>query len=79
MSTTTGIAEAVTSASIVNETLRQFPATTGVFNEFGIDACCGGAVPISEAAIRDGADPDELLSALNRAIGAQENGASAAS
>ncbi|MEO7042068.1 MAG: DUF542 domain-containing protein, partial [Gemmatimonadaceae bacterium] len=79
MSLNTGIAEAVTSASIVNETLRQFPATTSIFNEFGIDACCGGAVSISEAAIRDGADPDELLSALLRAIGPQELGANAAS
>ena len=79
MSSTTRIAEAVTAASIVNETLRQFPATTGVFNQFGIDACCGGAASISEAATRDGAEPDELLSALNRAIGAQQNGADAAS
>lgn len=79
MSSTTGIAETITSASIVNETLRQFPVTTGVFNQFGIDACCGGAASISDAATRDGADPDELLNALNRAIGAQENRAKAAS
>ena len=76
---TTGIAEALTPASIVNETLRQFPATTGVFNQFGIDACCGGAASISEAATRDGANPDELLNALNVAIGAEENRANSAS
>lgn len=62
--------EIVQPASIVNETLRQYPATTAVFNQFGIDACCGGAVSISEAATRDGANPEELLDALNSAIGA---------
>lgn len=48
----------------VNELIRQFPAAVKVFNEFGIDACCGGAVPIRFAAERDGADPEALLSAL---------------
>ena len=79
MPSNTEIAETVTSASIVNETLRQFPATTGIFNQFGIDACCGGAVSIREAAIRDGANPDELLNALNVAIGPEENRANSAS
>ncbi len=79
MSANTGIAGDITSASIVNETLRKFPVTTGVFNQFGIDACCGGAVSISEAATRDGANPDELLNALNGAIGPQENRAKATS
>ena len=48
----------------VNETIARFPQTVGVFNRFGIDACCGGAVPLDEAAQRDGADPDALYSAL---------------
>ena len=60
--------EVVQPSSIVNETLRLYPATTAVFNEFGIDACCGGAASISEAASRDGTDPTKLLRALNDAI-----------
>lgn len=65
-----GPSEIIQPASIVNETLRRHPATTGVFNRFGIDACCGGAVSINDAAVRDGADPSLLLDALNAAIGA---------
>lgn len=60
--------EAIQATSIVNETLQQYPATTAVFNDFGIDACCGGAESIHDAAVRDGADPVELLDAVNAAI-----------
>ena len=58
--TTRDLSEALT----VNELIREFPATVQVFNDFGIDACCGGAVPVRDAAERDGADPTALLAAL---------------
>lgn len=48
----------------VNELIRLYPGTVQVFNDFGIDACCGGAVPVLEAAARDGADPAALIEAL---------------
>ena len=48
----------------VNELLLAVPATVEVFNAFGIDACCGGAVPLDEAAARDGAPVEALLDAL---------------
>lgn len=51
----------------VNETIRRHPATVAVFNDFGIDACCGGAATLRDAAMRDGADPEQLLAAVNRA------------
>ena len=54
----------------VNEAIRRFPATVAVFNAFGIDACCGGAAMLAEAAVRDGADPVELLKAVRAAAGA---------
>jgi iron-sulfur cluster repair protein YtfE (RIC family) len=57
----------LSAATTVNEAIRLFPATVAVFNQFGIDACCGGAAPIQAAARRDGADPDALLTALNEA------------
>jgi iron-sulfur cluster repair protein YtfE (RIC family) len=51
----------------VNEAIRRYPATVAVFNAFGIDACCGGAAPLAEAAVRDGADPDALVRAVRAA------------
>lgn len=52
----------------VNEIIREHPETVEVFNRHGIDACCGGAVPVREAATRDGADPDTLWSELEAAV-----------
>lgn len=57
------------SATTVNELIREHPATVRVFNEFGIDACCGGAASVTDAALRDGADPEALWQALLEAIG----------
>lgn len=57
----------VTKEMIVNDCIRDFPGTIGVFTKFNIDSCCGGAVSIEEAAGRDGADLDELMKALNEA------------
>jgi regulator of cell morphogenesis and NO signaling len=54
----------------VNEIVRLHPPTVEVFNRHGIDACCGGAVSVRDAAVRDGADPEALLAALREAVGA---------
>lgn len=52
----------------VNEVIRLFPQTVDVFNRFGIDACCGGAVLIAEASERDGAATAEVMEALVSAL-----------
>lgn len=57
----------ITPEMIVNDCIRDYPNTIGVFTRFNIDSCCGGAVSIEEAAKRDGADVDELLGELNEA------------
>jgi regulator of cell morphogenesis and NO signaling len=58
--------QSITSIDIatVKEIVAQYPETLAVFNRFGIDSCCGGGVPVADAARRDGADPDALLAAL---------------
>jgi iron-sulfur cluster repair protein YtfE (RIC family) len=56
-------------ALAVNEVIRLYPATVDVFNRHGIDACCGGAAPVREAAVRDGADAERVLEELRQAAG----------
>lgn len=58
----------ITADSTVNDIVRLYPATIPVFNEFGIDSCCGGAAPLNVAAERDGADLAQLLARLNAVI-----------
>jgi regulator of cell morphogenesis and NO signaling len=64
MKSTTRIPESLA----VNDAIRLYPATIAVFNDFGIDSCCGGAEPIAEAARRDGAELAALLAALNAVL-----------
>jgi len=58
----------ITKETIVNDAIRLYPRTIGVFPQYKIDSCCGGAVSIEAAAKRDGADLDKLLKALNEAV-----------
>lgn len=51
----------------VNEVIARYPATVAVFNRFGVDSCCGGGAPLSEAAPRDGVALDSLMQALRDA------------
>jgi regulator of cell morphogenesis and NO signaling len=51
----------------VNDVIREYPSTMEVFNKLGIDACCGGAASLDEAAHRDGVEPAVLLAALRDA------------
>jgi iron-sulfur cluster repair protein YtfE (RIC family) len=58
----------VDSGSTVNEIVARHPETIVVFNQFGIDSCCGGGVPLRDAALRDGAELAALLRALDAAL-----------
>lgn len=52
----------------VNAIVARWPQTIPVFNQFGIDSCCGGGAPLDEAARRDGADAEALYAALRRVV-----------
>jgi iron-sulfur cluster repair protein YtfE (RIC family) len=52
----------------LNEIARRHPAALAVLNDHGLDTCCGGALPLAEAARRHGLDADALRTALERAI-----------
>jgi regulator of cell morphogenesis and NO signaling len=58
----------ITRDQIINDVIKAYPDTIGVFNEFKVDSCCGGGRAIAETAAADGlTDLTPLLHALNRA------------
>jgi iron-sulfur cluster repair protein YtfE (RIC family) len=52
----------------VNDIVRRHPATLPIFNAFGIDSCCGGALPLATIAARHGIALDVLSGALESAL-----------
>lgn len=48
----------------VNDMVRHYPSTIAVFTSVGIDTCCGGGLPIIEAARRHGVDMAVLTAML---------------
>ena len=57
----------------LNAILREHPAAVEVFNAFGVDACCGGARALADAALEDGVDLATLLAALEWSTYAAES------
>lgn len=64
MSMTTQIDTSMT----VNDVVRLYPSTISIFNQHGIDTCCGGALPVAVAAERHQVDLLFLLQQLKQAI-----------
>jgi iron-sulfur cluster repair protein YtfE (RIC family) len=52
----------------INEAIRERPETVAVFHQLGLDACCGGSLPIAVAAERHGLDAEEVLRLLGAAV-----------
>ncbi|WP_417425655.1 iron-sulfur cluster repair di-iron protein [Hoeflea sp.] len=48
----------------VGEIAAELPGATGIFRRFGIDFCCHGDIPLTQAAAERGLDISELVSAL---------------
>ncbi len=51
----------------ISSVVQQYPQTLKVFNDRGLDVCCGGGLAVTEAARRHGLDLAELLAALAQA------------
>jgi regulator of cell morphogenesis and NO signaling len=58
-------AAVIDTGTTVNDVIRTYPSSVSVFNELGIDACCGGDASLAEAASRDGVDLETLVARLD--------------
>lgn len=54
-------------STTVHEAIHALPGAHEVFRRFGIDACCGGDLPLAVAVERHGVELDLLLDALSTA------------
>ncbi len=52
----------------MNDTIRRYPESITIFNQLGVDTCCGGAASLADSARGLGIEVDELVSMLNSAI-----------
>ena len=66
MSSTIGTPALPSASWSVNDTLLRLPAAVETFNALGIDACCGGAATLGEAARVAGVPLAALLLALEK-------------
>ncbi len=57
----------ITPDMTLNEVIRKYPSTMGVFNRFNVDSCCGGARSISAMAAEDKVDVETFIAALKEA------------
>lgn len=65
MTTTPGTIDA---SETLNELVARAPAALPVFQRFGLDTCCGGALTLAVAAQHHGLEVNELLAALREAL-----------
>jgi regulator of cell morphogenesis and NO signaling len=57
----------ITRDSRVSDVAAARPATVKIFQQYGIDFCCGGKRPLSEACAEHGVDVDSLVTELRSA------------
>ena len=54
----------ITKEMTVNQVLKLYPKSVGVFSKYNIDACCGGNRSLEQAAREDKAVLEDLMTAL---------------
>jgi regulator of cell morphogenesis and NO signaling len=64
----------ITTDTTVGEIVRAFPARSRVFENLGIDYCCGGKKTLSEVCQKRGLDPATVVAMLAALDGAPEVG-----
>ncbi len=57
----------ITAEKTVGELVRERPSRSRIFEELGIDYCCGGKKPLSEACAKKGHSVDAVLEAIGEA------------
>jgi iron-sulfur cluster repair protein YtfE (RIC family) len=57
----------------LNTIVARFPEVLPVLQRFGLDTCCGGALPLYRAAQHHSLDLDELIAALQAALEEQRS------
>lgn len=58
----------ITSRSTVSDVATTLPATVRVFQQHGIDFCCGGKRPIADACAERGLDAEAILGELRASV-----------
>jgi regulator of cell morphogenesis and NO signaling len=62
---------AITPEQTINAIVERHPQALPVLQRFGLDTCCGGALPLATAAQHHGLRLAELLAALGAALAEQ--------
>ena len=62
----------ITAETTVGEIVRAMPARSRIFENLGIDYCCGGKKPLSEACRGKGLDPATVVALLTAMDGAPD-------
>jgi iron-sulfur cluster repair protein YtfE (RIC family) len=57
----------ITPDMTLNDVIRKYPSTMGIFNRFNVDSCCGGARTIKAMAEEDKVDVGVFIKALKEA------------
>ncbi len=58
----------ITAETSIGSVAAEYPLATRVFARHGIDFCCGGGLPLSDACAARGVEPDLVLAEIDREI-----------
>ena len=61
---TTTESRPIATTDTINAIVALYPAALPALQRFGLDTCCGGALPLATAAAHHGLDVQALLEAL---------------